>query len=86
MPWHLLGELVRVVVCGGRISIQHEGKEVAVHPESAGRRQRLNEPAHFAGISRVPALAQPAALPSGPPDPALLRPLREYELLVGGGW
>lgn len=57
VPWHLLGELVRVVVCGGRISIQHEGKEVAVHPESAGRRQRLIEPAHFAGISKVPALA-----------------------------
>lgn len=83
VPWRLIGETVRVVVAGGRVSIQHRGQEVAVHPETAGRRQRLIEPAHFAGI----APARPAAVPAAAPASAdLLRPLDEYERLIGGGW
>lgn len=87
MPWRLIGETVRVVVAGGRVSIQHGGQEVAAHPETAGRRQRLIEPAHFAGISPRPAVP-PAVVASEAPPPAaeLLRPLQEYEQLVGGGW
>jgi len=86
VPWRLIGETVRVVVAGGRVSIQHGGREVAAHAESAGRRQRLVEPAHFAGIApmRPPPVAT-AAIP--PPTSAeLLRPLDEYERLLGGGW
>src|SRR3546814_21102896 len=45
VPWRLIGETVRVVIAGGRVSIQHGGCEVAGHPETAGRRQRLVEPA-----------------------------------------
>lgn len=88
VPWRLIGETVRVVVAGGRVSIQHGGCEVAGHPETAGRRQRLVEPAHFAGV--MPA--RPTVHPADPPPeisvpPAdLLRPLQEYERLVGGGW
>jgi transposase len=84
VPWRLIGEAVRVVVSGGRVRVEHAGREVAVHNESAGRRQRLVEPAHFAGISpqRSPAPEPPTKTP--PPD--LLRPLQEYERLVGGGW
>src|SRR5580693_1109233 len=51
VPWRLIGETVRVVVAGGRVGIQHGGAEVAGHPESAGRRQRLVETSHFAGLS-----------------------------------
>ena len=86
MPWRLIGESVRVVVAGGRVSIEHAGREVAVHPETAGRRQRLVEPAHFVGISPVRAVTAPLATPSQAPAPALLRPLQEYEQLLGGSW
>jgi hypothetical protein len=40
VPWRLIGETVRVVVAAGRVSIQHRGQEVAVHPETAGRRSK----------------------------------------------
>jgi hypothetical protein len=85
VPWRLIGESVRVVVAGGRVSIQHGGREVAAHPETAGRRQRLVEPAHFAGITPVQAV-RPSAAPEAPPPATLLRPLQEYEQLIGGGW
>ena len=83
VPWRLIGESVRVVVSGGRVSILHDGREVAIHAEAAGRRQRLVEAAHFAGLSLRPT--PPAAVPELP-SADLLRPLQEYEQLVGGGW
>jgi len=102
-PWRLIGESVEVVVAGGRVSIRHDGREVAVHAETTGRRQRVTDPAHFAGVLGGPIARRetgvltdalcPAPQPSGsdpgvaaaePPD--LLRPLIEYERLVGGGW
>jgi transposase len=89
VPWRLIGETVRVVVAGGRISIQHGDREVASHPESAGRRQRLVEPAHFAGVMPARPAASPPADPPHPPHPPaadLLRPLQEYERLLGGSW
>lgn len=87
VPWRLIGESVQVVAAGGRVSIRHRGQEVAVHPESAGRRQRLVEAAHFAGISSLRASATAVSPPMEPLAPAeLLRPLQEYEQLVGGGW
>jgi len=87
VPWRLIGETVRVVVAGGRVSIQHGGQEVAAHPETAGRRQRLIEPAHFAGISPRPVVPPTVVVSEAPPPAAeLLRPLQEYEQLVGGGW
>ena len=36
-PWRLIGETVELVVAGGRVSIRHAGREVAVHPETTGR-------------------------------------------------
>jgi transposase len=88
VPWRLIGETVRVVVAGGRVSIQHGGAEVAGHPESAGRRQRLAEAAHFAGLSPTPTPVRPADAPTPAPPPAadLLRPLQDYEQAIGGGW
>ncbi len=58
---------------------------MAVHPECAGRRQRLIEPAQFSGMSPVSGLLRSAA-PRGAPPAALLRPLAEHEQLAGGGW
>jgi Integrase core domain len=84
VPWRLIGESVRVVVSGGRVSIRHDGREVAIHAEAAGRRQRLIEAAHFAGLSSLRP-TPPATVPEAPAID-LLRPLQEYEQLLGGGW
>ena len=79
VPWRLIGESVEVVINNGRVRIRHAGHEVAVHAETSGRRQRVVDPAHFHGIA-VSAPAQAA------PPATLLRPLSEYEQLLGGGW
>lgn len=52
VPWRLIGETVEVVVGGGRVSIRHRGDEVAAHSETAGRHQRVLDPAHLVGIGR----------------------------------
>lgn len=90
VPWRLIGETVQVMVAGGRVSIRHGGREVAAHDETSGRRQRVSDPIHLAGIGR-PQPAEPAAA-GGEPEPPLaaaselLRPLAEYEQAIGGGW
>ena len=86
VPWRLIGESVQVVIAEGRVRIHHGGAEVAMHAETTGRRQRTVDPAHFhgvAGVARPVCAAEPAAV--APPEPALLRPLAEYERVVGGG-
>jgi len=87
VPWRLIGESVQVVVAGGQVRVSHAGHEVAVHPETAGRRQRIVDPTHFhgvAGVARPVGAVMPAA--TAPPQPTLLRPLDEYERAAGGGW
>lgn len=84
-PWRLIGESVRVIVAEGRVRIQHAGAEVAVHAETAGRRQRVIDPRHFHGVAGA-APPAPAAPPAAAPQPALLRPLAEYERIAGGAW
>jgi transposase len=85
VPWRLIGSTVQVVVSAGRVSIRHDGREVALHAESAGRRQRLIEAAHFAGLTRPEAPVQPVQIEPAPAAD-LLRPLAEYEQAIGGGW
>jgi hypothetical protein len=77
----LIGERAQVVVAYGRVRVHHAGVEVAVHPETTGRRQRIIDPAHFHGVAGV---TRPAAVTAAP-EPALLRPLAEYEQVAGGG-
>ena len=86
VPWRLIGETVRAVIAGGRVHIEHGGQEVAVHPECGGRRQRLIEPTHFSGMSSLSLLRSEPPPREAPRPAALLRPLAEYEQLVGGGW
>ena len=90
VPWRLIGESVRVTVAGGLLRVSHGAAEVAVHARREGRCQRIVDPAHFRGVAgfggpvrQVPAAAAVATVPA---EPALLRPLAEYEHLVGGGW
>jgi hypothetical protein len=45
------------------------------------------ETAHFAGLSpATPVRPTEAPPPDSPPAAELLRPLREYEQAIGGGW
>ena len=85
VPWRLIGEGVRVTVAAGRVRIHHAGAEVAVHAETAGQRQRVLDPRHFHGVAGTAPPAS-AAVAAAPPEPALLRPLAEYERVAGGGW
>lgn len=88
VPWRLIGERVRVLVTAETVRITHAGAEVACHRRSAGRRGRIIDHAHFAGVagagSRVvtptDAMNAPIAIP------ALLRPLAEYEAAAEGAW
>jgi transposase len=91
VPWRLLGETVRVVQHGERLTIHHGATVVAEHAVAAGTRVRRVEPAPLAGISGhaiskavSPAGARPNALATPPADGGLtlLRPLAEYAALV----
>lgn len=83
VPWRLVGETVQVVVLAGRVIIRHAGDVVADHPQCGGRRQRIIDQAHLAGL--VGASPARATMPPVAP-PALLRPLAEYEAVAGGAW
>jgi transposase len=85
VPWRLIGESVQVVVLGGRVIVRHAGEVVADHALCRGRRQRIVERTHLSGVVGAAGPVRSAPPEIGPP-PALLRPLAEYEALVGGGW
>ena len=85
VPWRLIGESVRATVAEGRVRIHHAGEEVAVHAETVGSRQRVIDPRHFHGVAGVVSPTA-AAAELATPEPALLRPLAEYERIAGGGW
>ncbi len=89
VPWRLIGERVRVSIAGGVIRIAHGGRLVATHQERCGRHERAVNPVHFEGVAgfrekvRAPSPDLPAAAVA---EPALLRPLAEYEAAIGGAW
>ena len=84
VPWRLIGESVQVVVLAGRVVIRHAGQVVADHALNGGRRQRIVDRSHFVGIAGVEGPVRLAPIEIAPA--ALLRPLAEYEAVVGGGW
>jgi transposase len=79
VPWRLIGASVSVVVSDGQVRVTHAGAEVACHAERRGRRERVTEAGHLADLLARPPVPAAAA-------PELLRPLAEYERLLGGGW
>mgnify|MGYP001282600392 CR=1 FL=1 len=89
VPWRLIGGQVAVTVSAGEVRIRLGCREVAVHRQSEGRRQRIMDRAHLDGVAgrdgavcRRGVEAPPASYPS--PPPSLLRPLAEYEAAIGG--
>ena len=85
VPWRLIGETVTVQVSVAQVPIFHAGVEVARHPVGRGRCQRYVAPAHLAGVVGIATPTPPVAAEL-PVVPAWLRPLAEYDALVGGGW
>lgn len=89
-PWRLIGERVAVTIAAGMIRIRHGAREVAVHAQAQGRRQRIVEAAHLQGVAGRDGPVRRLALDGPVPDhataPALLRPLTEYEAAIGGGF
>lgn len=92
VPWRLIGERVRVLVAGETVRVTHAGAEVACHRRSAGRRGRVVEHAHFAGVAgaagqviRKPDEGVMGMVPQLP-EATLLRPLAEYGAVAGGAW
>lgn len=96
VPWKLIGESVTVSVADQQVRIHYAGLEVACHAECLLRRATVIERSHLAGIVGAhlvgrswlpPAEALPADASAAAQVPAeLLRPLQEYEQLVGGSW
>lgn len=75
VPWRLIGETVRVEVTAEQVRVFHAASEVAHHPYTHGRRQRILDRQHLAGIVGASLRVQP--------DRALLRPLSAYALAGG---
>ena len=91
VPWRLIGESVSVIVADGCVRVLYAGQEVACHDQSEGRRSSVLERSHLAGIVGAHLIGvnwppgKATELP--PPPPAeLLRPLAEYEAVLGGAW
>ncbi|WP_103727913.1 IS21 family transposase [Novosphingobium sp. HII-3] len=84
VPWRLVGETVQVVVLAGRVIVRHAGEVVADHPVCEGRRQQVTDRAHLTGLVGAGPIRELSPQPLQ--TPALLRPLAEYEAVVGGGW
>ena len=86
VPWRLIGNTVRVTVAGGTVRIYHGIQEVAAHQACQGHRQRVIDPAHFTGLVGVGPKRGDDLAASVVAAPTLLRPLGEYEAVVGGSF
>jgi transposase len=84
VPWRLIGEQVRVTVTDTDIRVHHGTCEVALHAVIGGRRQRVVDPAHYAGIAANNRIVDSEA--ERAPADTLQRSLNEYEALIGGGF
>ena len=88
VPCNLVGQVVVVHVIDNRVKVFHNGVEVACHPEYEGRRKQILEIEHLKGIvgSFIYSKESQNIASNGRMNSELLRPLREYETLAGGGW
>lgn len=90
VPWRPIGERVEVTVAAGCVRVRHGAREVAVHALATGRRQRVVDPAHLAGVVGAGGRGARAVADlrdwESEPQSELLRALAEYEAAVGGGF
>jgi transposase len=90
VPWRLIGERVTVVVADEQVRVLYAGQPVACHRQSPLRRATVIDRGHLLGIVGAP-LAGVSWLRRSENDPSplpaeLLRPLQQYEAVIGGGW
>jgi transposase len=88
VPWRLIGERVAVTLAAGEVRIRHGVREVAVHRQAEGRRQRVVDRTHLDGVAGRDGAVRRQAIEVAPvaPPPTLLRPLAEYEAAIGGSF
>jgi hypothetical protein len=69
------------------LRVSHARREVAVHRRCLGHFERRVDPLHFQGVVgfhlKTAFMPRPTAAIA---DPEMLRPLIEYEQLIGGRW
>ena len=70
VPWHLVGELVRLSVTIERVRVYHGSALVANHARCTGRHQRRLETSHFDLREAMPASGSPS-----PTDPTGTSPV-----------
>jgi transposase len=94
VPWRHLSRVVTVIVTEEAIGIYLDADELALHRRSKGRNERIIESSHLDGVVRgredlvERALHREQAAPIAALEEAhysLLRPLSEYEAIMGGG-
>lgn len=87
VPWRYIGEQVILRAENGELRILYGGNEIARHLLASGRRERLVDPRHFEGVSigrKADDLAGEPKSSMGSASMELLRPLSDYEAVVGG--
>jgi transposase len=78
VPWQLIKEQVTVQVTNSEVIIFYGSDEVARHSIAKGKRVRCCTQEHLQGIMRRVSFEEKPT--------SFLRPLSEYEAVVGGGW
>lgn len=76
------------------VRVLYAGEQVACHAQSPLRRASVIERSHlacivgaqFTGMSLLPRKPAPAPAPESETPAELLRPLEQYEEMLGGGW
>lgn len=90
VPWKLIGETVTVVVSERQVRVLYAGQEVACHAQSPLRRASVIERGHLVGIvgAQFAGVSWLRRAPESPPGvlAELLRPLEQYEAVLGGAW
>lgn len=82
VPWDYIGEEVLVAVSDDEVVISRAGEVLATHPRLKNRRERSVLKEHFDGLKAYREASTEVTTRSED----LLRPLEEYESVVGGSW
>ena len=83
VPWRYIGEQVILQSESGELRILYGGREIARHLLCLGRKQRIVDPRHFDGVAVTRAQVHGTERRREAVG-ELLRPLSDYEAVVGG--
>lgn len=90
VPYRFIGQRVSVLLDQGQVEIRLSGEIIATHPVCRGRREWVVAPKHLEGVVTGPSAWGPTddapIEEEAVNDGELLRPLSEYEAVVGGAW